>query len=335
MPYFVPQTAVPPSLPPMSGQRLSDVLLAETCPSFRSYALLPCNVEALTACMDFAFGLTKFVVLVGPSGWGKSHLLQAVAEQVESASGLPATIMTARDWLRSNLRDDPRGVLIIDDLQEALADLRTRQLVRHRLERRLHHRYPTLVSLTSEKGSAPADFWLRSKGWNVVKITRPTATEREEVVRHVASVERVDLGGPTVRLIARHLHGNGRSISGALRRLKMVKDGWQRVEDACQASGVLMPYLIGEEGWDPRDEIYDAVRRALPDSPIATVREMCAYFLTEYAALSEDDTANFLKVTPTQVYQKRRKVKTLLDDPAYAALFQQAEQAVLAAFESP
>ena len=50
--------------------------------NFDTIATLPSNVEAVEAALQFAVGANPFMVLVGPSGWGKTHLLECVATRL-------------------------------------------------------------------------------------------------------------------------------------------------------------------------------------------------------------------------------------------------------------
>ena len=59
--------------------RLSEVLFETSRATFAAYAPLPSNVEAIDAALRFSAGHEILVALVGPSGWGKSHLLGAAA----------------------------------------------------------------------------------------------------------------------------------------------------------------------------------------------------------------------------------------------------------------
>ena len=64
-----------------SDNKLSNVLFERRVATFNSLAALPSNVEAIEAALMFSAGLNPFVAIVGPSGWGKSHLLGATSSR--------------------------------------------------------------------------------------------------------------------------------------------------------------------------------------------------------------------------------------------------------------
>jgi hypothetical protein len=148
----------------------------------------------------------------------------------------------------------------------------------------------------------------------------PSRAEKEHIVRQIADAQGVALSRPIVNLISRHLYGNGRSIQGAVHTLRLVRPAWSRRDDVCEACGVLMPYIHGEDGWDPRDVVMEVVSLILEREPIdgVTTDQVCAYMLISELGLSEYDVATFLGVSPTKAYAMSNGIKLQLADPRLA-----------------
>ena len=69
------------------SQPISEVLLNPRPRGFDTLAVVPSNVRAVESGLLFANGLLAHVAVVGPSGWGKSHLLEAVANHIACERG--------------------------------------------------------------------------------------------------------------------------------------------------------------------------------------------------------------------------------------------------------
>ena len=65
--------------------RLSDVLFPNVARNFSTIAGVPSNIQAVETGLMFANANTNFVALVGPSGWGKTHLMEAIARAPSSS----------------------------------------------------------------------------------------------------------------------------------------------------------------------------------------------------------------------------------------------------------
>jgi hypothetical protein len=171
----------------------------------------------------------------------------------------------------------------------------------------------------------------------VATINEPSIGERELVVRQIANNEGLVLAKPVIRLIARHLHGNGRSILGALQRMSLVKSDWSRREEVLPACGILSPYLIGRDGWDARDEVYEAVERTLSQHGLGmrgAVADVSAFLLLNDVGLSEGEVASFLKESPSKVYTRAARIRQRVEEPMMATMVGKSRDAVVSAFES-
>lgn len=302
---------------------------------FDSFTALPTNIGAIEATIRFAEGTSPFVAIFGPSGWGKTHLLSAVERKLAETEESTVAIRSALTWTRSTTRQDLTPVLILDDLQDVFSHPRARHLVRQSIEYRVRTGRRTLVALTTDMPVRKLKSMLPFSGdWLWAAIAEPGIDERQLVVYQIASECQLHLSRPIARLIARHLNGNGRSIRGAIHRLRLVKRDWSKNLDVLPACGVLSPYLLGHEGWDPRDTVWEAVQRVCADRNLRLGEgEILSYLLLDDVGLSEGEVASFLKVTPAKAYQDCTKVRARCEDAEVKALLEACRIAVLCGFE--
>lgn len=315
----------PPRVPPLRKSKVG----------FDTFTALPTNIGAIEATMRFVEGTSPFVVIYGPSGWGKTHLLHAVERRFEEAGESRVMIRSALSWARSAARQDLTPTLILDDLQDVFSHPRARHLVRQSIDYRVRTGRRTLLAVTTDIALKKLRATLPFGGdWLFSELAEPNVDERQLVVHQIASDIGLQLSRPTARLIARHLNGNGRSIRGAIQRLRLVKRDWSKKEDVLPACGVLSPYLLGHEGWDPRDHVWDAVQRVVPKdwSEFGPSQVLCFLLLHEMG-LSEGEVASFLKVSPSRAYRDCGKVRSRCEDTEVRGLLEACRIAVLCGFE--
>lgn len=254
--------------------------------------------------MLFSAGLCPFVALVGPTGWGKTHLLDAVAGTLRANDSEVVRVHAASDWLGNANRPETR-VLLLDDVTDVLSRPRARQQLRIVLERRARAGKPTMLALTapsitrSIRSALPCP-----REWTLAPIESPTPDERETVVRHVASCTGLKLSETIIRLIAARAAANGRSITGALQRLKLVDRRWVGAHAVLRACGILQPHLSDATGWDLRDHVNDVLGRewaSQPHSPTRTNR-VGVYLMLHAMGLSEDEVARYYRLQPGEAY---------------------------------
>lgn len=308
-------------VPYFSQPKLSDTLLGDGPLTFSSLAALPSNIQAIEAGMQFAHNLRPYVAVLGPSGWGKSHLLESVAAIMQYEGHSRPVLTSALDWLNSQARIDCPEPLLLDDVQDVDRRPRARHQLRTAVERRVLLRRPTFLSFNYDRPNRlTKDLMCVPRMWTVTTIHEPTVDERELIVCRVAASARISIHRSIARVIANHLHGNGRSILGALKRLHLAKQDWSREEDLSQACGILMPYLLGRDGWDIRDVAYEAISSVV--SSEETKRAIFCWILRSEVGLSEEEISAFLRVAPSRVYKYADSVnvqraadpmKTLLD----------------------
>lgn len=304
---------------------------------FSSLAALPSNLGAIEAGMRFANGTTPFLVVLGSTGWGKTHLINSVCAFMRLQGEEANEPVSATVYTDGSDKVDESLPLLLDDVQDVLRNMRTKQQFRRMLERRVRAKRPTMMALSDDVTQKQiAQFLPSAREWGVQTILEPTHTERELIVRQISDVEGVGLSRPIVSLMSRHLFGNGRSIQGALQTLRLIRSDWSRRNDVCEACGVLMPYLHGIEGWDVRDVVMDAIDLTFERRAIKGVCKeyLCAYLLIVEMRLSEQAVATFLGESPSKVYGMSTSIKLQLDDDVLRNCMNQCKDAIVRAIDN-
>lgn len=317
------------------AHRLSDALGVPCRGAFRSVKTLSYNASAIKACEDFAVGRDYLVALVGPSGWGKSLLLHSVADWMSKEYQQEIKVHNTLDWLKSPPRSDSLLPFILDDLQEAIRRPKARHQVKTILERRVKLRRPTLVSLTAWDGeSSPWSPVLKEREWTLCYVNEPSTEDKKVIIRQMAEFDNVKLSDELVSLMARFIDGNGCSMNGALRCLSLMKSDWSGREDVCRACGILMPFFVLHEGWDPREEVLEAVQRTSDRHPACSHHsEMVAcHLMLSMTNLGEEIVARYMRMTPAEVYTKNNQAMAIGSDSPCGLYVERCRQEVIRAF---
>lgn len=297
--------------------RLSDVLFDSVGRSFGSFAALPSNVEAVESCLRFTAGDETFVLLVGPSGWGKSHLLTAVAARLGGLGGPPCERTPALEAALAPAASDPVGPLLLDDLEEVFTRSRCRVNLQVLLERRVRMGRPTMLAATMPRPSRAVRALLPGRGWRVETVEAPLVSERNLLVRHLASAEGVALSPRLVEIIAREMHGDARTLLGAINRLRLSGEAWRDDRAALRALGILDCFFSDNPGWDLRERVVTFVETNRHLFPRASTRELAAYILLREARLNELDVARTLGFEPAEAFVKATRYESRrTHDPA-------------------
>ncbi len=282
--------------------RLSDVLFERANRSFASLAPLPSNVEAVEAALLFSAGLRPLVALVGPSGWGKSHLLDAVAYRL-SQEGIRAEPMGATDFLIGGARCDPGMPLLLDDAQEVLGKPRHRLMLRLALERRVRAGRRTIMAFTLSGPTRPVKAFLpASRDWAVVTMDAPRPQERAPLLNQMAAAEGLSLSPALARVLATSMQGNGRTLCGALKRLRLAGTDWLDARSTLRACGVLDPFFADNSGWDLKMKIRKAAEAHRARFSRVSATDLALYTMLREAGLGEADVARFMSLEPAEAY---------------------------------
>lgn len=293
--------------------RLSSVLLHAQGKSFDSIVTLPSNVQAVESSLLFATGRLPLVALLGPSGWGKSHLLYAAASACAAVDRTATpVVMSAKEWAAAAYHLDPSMPLILDDVQEAFEQHKIRIQMRLALERRVRAGRPVLLAFSMPKPTRAMKSFLPGyhTAWVTATIETPPAGDRQRVVAAIAKAEGLALSESLVRILARKLPGDGRTYEGALKRLRLAEPRWLDSASVLRALGVLNPYFADHSSWDLRESVLDMVYRRCRTE---WNRDLALFVMLHVAQLPEADVAHFMELEPGPAFVRANRFRELHD----------------------
>lgn len=313
----------PNSVP--SAPRLSEILFERREPSFASLAALPSNVDAIEAALLFSIGRNRHVVIVGPSGWGKTHLMRAVAHRL-SCDGTPVEPMSAQQYVTSAACFDSSAPLVLDDVQDTLTKARQRLGLRIALERRIKANRPTILSFTNSKPNREIVSLLPSqRDWVIETMGEPMPAERVLVLDQMAKAEGLRMSPRLVRLLSDQMHGNGRTLSGALKRLRLFGVNWLDTPSTLRALGILEPFFRDNSSWDLKHRILRLAERNRAQFGKVNWLDLALYAMQHEAGLCEGDVARAANLSNGEVYQRtlrfQQQVEACDETAAYAMQF--------------
>jgi hypothetical protein len=272
------------------------------------FAAIPSNQAAIAALTAFSQGRRSLVALRGAAGWGTSHLLRAVAELAEAHCPQAVQSMTAEHWLRSRSAMDrvAPGYLILDDVETALSKPRSRQLITMELERRIRAKRPTLCAIGMDSKTLKVLPYFRL--WHTVSIDPPSVEERKAVIASMCRREGLAVPEAVQSLVAKLVNGDGRSLLGAIARLRAAA-GELDVAKAhpMRVVGLLHPYLIDNSDFDLRDLVLESVTKTATRGA-EKLAGIAVYAMTDVAGLCEQSVATYFGMKQGDVYRLRRQI---------------------------
>lgn len=276
---------------------------------FARFAAIPSNLDALKNALLFDSGTEIHQVLCGPSGWGKTALVRAVSDSMgDRDRNSRPIVISAAELLRANRFEDPLRPLIVEDAQETLNRQKGRTILNQILERRLRAKRATMLVMTAE----PCPCELRSAlpffgRWTISRINLPSEPEKRVIVELMAKNEGLQLASPLVTLMASRLNGNGLSLAGALKRLRLEGESFRSEEEVLHACGVLNPYFLDNGSFDLRHTISECANSLPGDS-----EELAIYTMHRLSRLPEDVVARHMDRTPSEVFRMTNRVSRKL-----------------------
>lgn len=303
--------------------RLSDILTDRSEHSFSSLASFESNVEAIDAGLRFAIGRLDYIAIVGPSGWGKTHLLDAISLRIHQSNFdvIPEVVSVSDNF---NGLDNSSPVLL-DDVQEALSRPRLRHTLTLMLERRVRAGRPTVLAFTLPKPTRNLSAFLPSlRGWEIAMMGEPVGEEREKLLLQMAASEDLAFSPALGRILARHMHGDGRTLSGALKRLRLSGTDWLDAPSTLRAVGLLDPFFADNSAWDLKDRVFKAAESAHSRFGRVLASDLALYTLLHEAKLNELDVARAAHVAPANAYQSAARFRAqIASDPVTHAYVRQ------------
>ncbi|MBS1706796.1 MAG: hypothetical protein JST40_13080 [Armatimonadetes bacterium] len=263
------------------------------------------------------------MALIGPSGWGKTSLLQCVSNyrcnQKLGTIGIRSLRTQPVRW--EHLETVP--VLILDDAGYAFRSPRAKHDLRMLLERRAKAGRSTIIAIETDLSTKALRNQLPySRNWSVGEITEPTKDEFPLMVRHFAKNYGLHISETLISLLAKKLTGNGHALVGALQRLQLVQLSWLTLESVAAACGVLNENLSAADGWDIRDHIVDLIDSA--PSTRSTLKSsadriaFAAFVMRKAFRLPEREVAGYLGLDEGRVYNLSNRVMKgeIVSEPA-------------------
>jgi hypothetical protein len=237
------------------------------------------------------------VAIVGPCGWGKTHLLEAIAEKQKSEGRGTVKVLDVHQALTAPGRLETHRALFLDDVQEVFGKPKLRQMLRLLLERRVKSGRPTVLTFSGEKPTRQMKLLLpNSRAWSFGTIGEPSQIERVVIIRQMAQEEGLMLSPELVEIVAKHMRVNGRTLSGALKRLRLGGEDWTDHRGALEALGVLNPFFSDNPEWDLQHRIFRASTEMKLPPEYALYAMMCI------ANLPETNVARWADVEPAEAF---------------------------------
>ena len=311
-------------------ERISDVLFGHPVRTFGSLAPLSSNVRAVEACLRFSAGLVDLVAVVGPSGWGKSHLLEVVANRMSVEMETPINVLSAANFIAQTGREHS-PVLILDDVQEVFGKKRQSQHLHLLLERRVRSRKPTLLAFSANTVSLSVRSFLPgSRDWQYVNINQPGIVDRRMLCTRLAMSEGLDASPALIEIVARHMHGNGRTLTGAFKRLRLSGAMWTSPDATLRACGLLTPFFADNPEWDLALVISRTAEARATHFPRVNFRDLAIYTMLSVAGLGELEVARYVDIAPGDAYHRSRQfAATLASDGTVARVLAQFVEMVV------
>lgn len=227
---------------------------------FMRFASLGSNQAALQLARDFARGAVPFGLIGGAPGWGKSHLLGAAAESFRNEASVQMVSSIEIGKVQTLAKAD---VLIVDDLHLAQGQQKTIQRLNMELERRVRSKRPTLCSGDTSKSSFLRRVIPAQRRWQYALVEAPSFEEKLCIVHKMAEAEEIKLGDESAKLICNLVNGDGRSLLGALTRLRVAIGSDLRPHLPIRIAGALCPLLPEDDSFDLRAIVVDCVSQGL------------------------------------------------------------------------
>lgn len=277
--------------------------------TFANLASIQTNVEAIEAGLRFATGELKFVALAGPCGWGKTHLLEAIANRL-GQMGPAVECRTLTMYLATPAQYEDPGILLLDDVQDVMRRIKRRQRLMYHLERRVRKNRPTFLCFNGLRMTRAMLALLPSpQKWTTCSISPPPPDERLLVLERMCRVEGLTLSPQLATIISQRLGGNGRTLGGAINRLRLYGSSWLGTESTLQACGLLEPFFLDNGEWDFARSIIEIAEANAHRFPEVSWQDLCLYCLLHVVGLSECDVSRSMGIEPAKAYSRANRFR--------------------------
>ena len=330
--------------------------------TFDNFVAGPCNRLAHAACLAVGDSPGKAynpLFVHGPSGLGKTHLLQAACHRVFDSLETPnVEYLSCETFVNHFIESVGRGelhdfryryrhvdVLVIDDIQ-FLAD-------HEQSQEEFFHTFNTLyqdkkqIILSSDR--SPGDTLLEERlisrfNWGLVaRIDRPCYETRVAILRKKAKQRNIDLSEDVTCLIAATIDSNTRELEGAIAKVAMLAQVTDRPIDQ-----ILVQEALGCNTEFTRreisiDDIMNAVTRRFDvrlidlqskkrTRSIALPRQICMYLARSLTRHSLEEIGGYFGGRDhTTVLHAKKTIEALRQkDPQFQATLEKLAETVKA-----
>lgn len=283
--------------------------------SFSSFAVVRSNVQAVETAVLFANGIAGNAIIAGPSGWGKSHLIEAATGLLTVQCGEVARVMPAAEWMASGCKPTSE-TLVLDHVQDALRGPKAKLMLRMALERRMRSRRRTLLVATVQDDARSLRVLLpQSRDWSVGLLSEPSASDRATVLDHISRTLGLKISKRLIGILTTVLTGTGRTLVGVSKRLLLESADWTAREGELRALGLLGPYLTDNPNWDLRDLIHEVCSATESvASPGKNTRDFAIHVMLRVAQIPESQVASYFHTSPASVYARASRLQKHISD---------------------
>lgn len=206
--------------------------------SFDSFAVGHTNRVALTAAQSVVSrpGAMTPLVIHGPTGSGKTHLLEGIWSATRKSAPRRRIVMLSAEQFTSYFLEALQGsglpsfrrkyreveLLIIDDVQFFAGKRATMIELQHTIDSLLREGRQVVLSLDrppSELTGLGPELVARMSGGLVCGLEHADEETRRGILQQFAAARQIDVPDDVLNLIAAELPGDARQLSGALNRL--------------------------------------------------------------------------------------------------------------------
>jgi hypothetical protein len=313
--------------------RISDVLFRTREGSFSSIASFGSNADAVDAGLLFLNGVEKNVVVLGPSGAGKTHLLNVMAAHFRQ-SGLPVDgVRSAAEYLRHPLHADGESPLLLDDCHEIWTSPKQKMALRLQLERRVRAGRPTVLSFTQETPSRMLSALLpQRREWRISQISAPTADERLTLIQKMAKNEGIVLSPRLARIMASEIPGSASALAGALKTLKLIGNEWKSPASILRSLSLMDPYFGGNSAWDLRHRLLKLAKDPAHAAEGVQPMDLALYTLVYVVGMPESHIEAGTNLPCCDIYRRASAFRRLVEEHAeFAAIAERFVEAAAVA----
>jgi len=205
------------------------------------FVIGPSNCVAFTAAQRVLqnLGQVSPLLIHGPTGTGKTHLLEGVAHAARGMRGVKRVVLMSSEQFTSYFLEALHGgglpsfrrkhrdvdVLLIDDVQFFSDKRATIVELKHTVDTLLRERRQLVFAADRPVGEISGlgpELVARISGGLVCSVESPEEETRLQVVRQLAQRRRFAVPDEVLQLIASRVPGDVRQLGGALNRLQAM-----------------------------------------------------------------------------------------------------------------